>query len=121
MAAKRRPFKAHKLARRAQTSTGRKGCSLNVVNANAVDVAFNSRKFVRLPSYEASEELKNTPERNLWCAVLFRAMQDASDGCIEAIDWVTSTRSPVGSFVWVCTQLDINEKAIRKVLLSQLK
>jgi hypothetical protein len=69
---------------------------------------------------EVSREL---PERNLLAAVLERAIRDilnietdAQQHCASACVWLRSQAETEFSFKWICFQLDISPKYIRRYI-----
>lgn len=74
----------------------------------------------------------NTPEKNLWCALLERAVRDyfrikpemqdyafLSTGGTELeyqrlVEWFGSRRNEVGDFAWICRILEIDVASMRK-------
>ncbi|GAB0057706.1 hypothetical protein SIID45300_02038 [Candidatus Magnetaquicoccaceae bacterium FCR-1] len=60
--------------------------------------------------------------RRLWAAVLERAILDLQDRTTraDAITWIRSHRHGVGSFHWICQQLDMDPDSVRHALLGPL-
>jgi hypothetical protein len=62
-----------------------------------------------------------TSERELWGAVLSQAIEDLSKPTkvpVQAIrHWFLSPNQQVGSFIWICGQLEIETDAARKRIL----
>jgi len=83
-----------------------------------------------LEEYDEAAEVE--PERNLYIAILDRAILDLRDKNIEirrgAIDWITADDSslqelviPECTFNFVCATLDLDAERIRQKLLLSLK
>ncbi|MEO5344984.1 MAG: hypothetical protein H7834_01235 [Magnetococcus sp. YQC-9] len=60
--------------------------------------------------------------RRLWAAVLERAILDLQERTTrdEAAAWVRSHRRGIGSFHWICQQLDMDPPSVRMALLGPL-
>jgi hypothetical protein len=62
------------------------------------------------------------PERELWSAVLEQAMRDLCGvGHLRAKNaraWIVSVDDSLGSFVWICGQLNFDADAVRQRLLT---
>ncbi|MBF0293636.1 MAG: hypothetical protein HQL96_00485 [Magnetococcales bacterium] len=58
--------------------------------------------------------------KKLWAAVMERAILDLQETRTRAaaVEWITSKRSGVGSFIWVCHQLDMAPDSVRRALLG---
>lgn len=67
------------------------------------------------------------PEKNLWFAVLYRAMCDAVHGRDyefvmtypvkdDALKWFKSKSTEEGSFNWICLMLDFNAGHIQTIM-----
>ncbi len=58
--------------------------------------------------------------RRLWCAVLEQALEDAKSRSFkhkeEALEWFHSPSRGTGSFLWICSALDIDPGLIKKAL-----
>ncbi|MBF0428066.1 MAG: hypothetical protein HQL94_04025 [Magnetococcales bacterium] len=65
--------------------------------------------------------LDNESTRTLWAAVLERAILDLKEHGTreEAVAWINSKRHSVGSFLWVCHQLDMDPSSVKRALLGQ--
>jgi hypothetical protein len=69
------------------------------------------------------------PEKDLWYNVLRKGVEDAAGDAVdgelyraEARAWVLDqTNEQVGSFLWICTILDIDPTYLRKKLLKLFK
>ncbi|MBF0340477.1 MAG: hypothetical protein HQL95_05865 [Magnetococcales bacterium] len=76
---------------------------------------------MRLPAFEAEyRTMDNENARRLWAAVLERAILDLQDRNTraEAVQWVSSNRNGVGSFQWICQQLDMDPSSVKRALLG---
>lgn len=62
----------------------------------------------------------NENARRLWAAVLERAILDLQEHATraEAVAWISSNRRSVGSFQWICQQLDMDPASVRRALLA---
>ena len=60
------------------------------------------------------------PCKRLWTAVLKRAVEDAYSGGMTDVTgegarvWFQSNNQGVGSFLWICSMLDLNPEFVRK-------
>ncbi|MBF0614335.1 MAG: hypothetical protein G8237_01085 [Magnetococcales bacterium] len=65
--------------------------------------------------------LDNENARRLWAAVLERAILDLQERTTraEAVAWISSNRRSVGSFQWICQQLDMDPASVKHALLGQ--
>lgn len=59
-----------------------------------------------------------TPEKELWFAVLYLAIQDFKDSMDDAIEWIRSDSHEVGSMNWVCDHLGIDADKLRRRILA---
>jgi uncharacterized lipoprotein YmbA len=66
--------------------------------------------------------MKPEESRKLWAAVLDQAIKDALSGNLylkkEARDWFCSKNQDIGSFLWVCSTLDINPESFHEAFGS---
>ncbi|MBF0270570.1 MAG: hypothetical protein HQL98_00650 [Magnetococcales bacterium] len=62
----------------------------------------------------------NENARRLWAAVLERAILDLQEQTTraEAMEWVSSNRRGVGSFQWICQQLDMDPSSVKHALIN---
>lgn len=72
--------------------------------------------------------MKNSNERQLWCAVLLQAYLDLEAACrttgrtkdgrysiicgVDAWDWFHSRERSIGSFRWICDVVGIDQTAV---------
>ena len=54
----------------------------------------------------------------LWHAVLKQAIKDARWD-VTARTWFCSKDQETGSFLWICTLLDLNPESIRRLLVNK--
>lgn len=65
-------------------------------------------------------DVMGDPCKRLWTAVLKRAVKDVHDnGTTSVISqgtraWFGSKNQGVGSFLWICSMLDLNPEFVRK-------
>ncbi|MBF0126082.1 MAG: hypothetical protein HQM02_02625 [Magnetococcales bacterium] len=59
--------------------------------------------------------------RRLWAAVMERAILDLHEAGTrgEAVAWISSKRMGIGSFHWICNQLDMDPGSVKRALLGQ--
>lgn len=64
--------------------------------------------------------IDNENARLLWIAVMERAILDLQESATqpEAIEWILSKRRSIGSFYWVCHQLDMDPGSVKRALLG---
>ena len=62
-------------------------------------------------------------ERELWAAVVIRALDDLAETCKEAPRlrqaaraWLISDKTRVGSFVWICDNVGLDRNSVRRAL-----
>jgi len=77
-----------------------------------------------LSTAERSPELLPTPEVQVWRAVLKLAVLDArkSNECHRrrnALAWLQSDQTGIGSAAWICAHLGIDHRALRKIRCAQ--
>jgi len=62
-------------------------------------------------------------ERALWCAVIIEAIRDLGDRHLSTREaakrWILSDAMGVGSFGWICSNLDLDETKIRNMSLTR--
>jgi len=63
----------------------------------------------------ASRDRMEMACKGLWCAVLQQAIKD-SRWDVTARSWFFSEDQEVGSFLWICTVLDVNPELILELL-----
>jgi hypothetical protein len=79
-------------------------------------------------SLEAAPQ-RATPERELWCAVLERAVEDVRTSRLmhwrarpsikrEVLEWLRSKDETEGSFRFVCDVLNVSPSAARRAILQ---
>ena len=78
-------------------------------------------EFVRLVLTFASDSATGfSPERELWIAVLTRAVEDLADPLSresrDAFAWIMSSGFSIGSFTWICEQVGIDQAYLRRGL-----
>ena len=63
------------------------------------------------------------PERELWGAVVIRALDDLAETGKEAPRlrqaaraWLMSDKTRVGSFIWICESVGLDAAAVRRAL-----
>jgi hypothetical protein len=63
----------------------------------------------------------DSPEAALWHAVILQALEDLGyeQRRQPALRWFLSSTGQVGSFRWVCHQLDLDPSAVRKSALNR--
>lgn len=70
----------------------------------------------------------NTPEHQLWAAVLFQAIHDVHIKESEkhprywrddARAWVQAKQISIGSFIWLCELFDMDIKQVRSLVLGK--
>ena len=66
----------------------------------------------------ASRDRMEIACRILWCAVLRQAIKD-SRWDVTARPWFFSKDQEAGSFLWICTVLDLNPRFILKPLATR--
>ncbi|MBF0213652.1 MAG: hypothetical protein HQM00_08815 [Magnetococcales bacterium] len=73
-----------------------------------------------VPAELDNRTLDNENARRLWAAVLERAILDLQERTTrtEAVAWVSSNRRGVGSFQWICQQLDMDPPSVKQALLA---
>ncbi|MBF0178892.1 MAG: hypothetical protein HQM03_02570 [Magnetococcales bacterium] len=78
------------------------------------------RPFVRAAQPEC-HAMEDDSAKKLWAAVMERAILDLQETRTRnaAIEWITARRDGVGSFIWVCHQLDMAPDSVRRALLRQ--
>lgn len=64
--------------------------------------------------------------RNLWAAVLDQAIEDVRQynggfSMERAILWFESESNEIGSFLWVCSVLDLNPKPIKMFIRPEIR
>ena len=72
--------------------------------------------------YDDNLQTNDSPERNLWIAVIHQAVLDISKNGNRqhrrtALAWVKSKRSDVGSFAWCCRELGFDFNGAKSALL----
>lgn len=72
-------------------------------------------------SHEQAQQEDNEPCRNLWAAVLTRAIRDMSDTTKDAAiiksrakKWLQSSKDGMGSFKWICGLLKMDVEQTRQ-------
>ncbi len=67
-----------------------------------------------------NKTLESENARHLWAAVMERAILDLQDHSTQddAIAWIVSNRHSIGSFFWVCHQLDLDPNSVKRALLG---
>ena len=62
-----------------------------------------------------------TPEADLWCAVIERAIGDLSDPDLgqATLEWFASASDQPGTFRWICEHLDLNASAVWAALTQR--
>lgn len=75
------------------------------------------RRYQEEPEYRTMD---SENARRLWAAVMERAILDLQDHSLrtEAVEWINSKRHNIGSFNWVCNQLDMNPNSVKRALLG---
>ena len=67
--------------------------------------------------------LLEEPSQQLWLAVLKRAVYDSQNGAAyyrrEARYWLCSEDKGIGSFVWICTNLELAPDVVRLICLDK--
>jgi hypothetical protein len=63
--------------------------------------------------------------RNLWAAVLKQAIKDAQQNVKGALTspqlWFESESQTVGSFLWICSALNIDPDSVRPVTTFEMR
>jgi len=120
----------------------RKGCSdcstlklttpillrLLVIRSNGLETRSETLRYYgvilmeQVPIFQDERIKIETPEANLWWAVIDQAIEDLLDPDLNesTIMWFTSASDQPATFLWICVHLDLDASAVRAALKQRI-